>query len=283
MDVIHNVSLILNNNHFTTSSIRPYIPNVIDIGGAYVDPVVKPLPADIQKFLDSSPDGVILFSMGSIIKAVNWPVKKREAFVNVFSQLKQKVLWKYENETLPNKPENVMITKWLPQRDILNHKNIKLFITHGGLLSTTEAIFEGVKILGIPIFGDQKMNMKAAVNKGYAKLLGFTEINEKSLLKSIESALNDDKMEAKAKKISKLYKDRPMTAQESIVYWVEYVIRNNGALHLKSSATELNFIQLNNIDVYFTFIALFYSIIKITKIILTKIIKRKRDRKLKTK
>lgn len=46
--------------------------------------------------------------------------------------MKQKVLWKFENDTLPNMPSNVMIRKWLPQNDVLAHKNTILFLTHGG-------------------------------------------------------------------------------------------------------------------------------------------------------
>ena len=63
-----------------------------------------------------------------------WPVEKREAFVKAFGKLKQRVLWKYENETLPNNPGNIKISPWIPQRDILAHPNVKIFITHGGIL-----------------------------------------------------------------------------------------------------------------------------------------------------
>lgn len=43
-----------------------------------------------------------------------------------------------------------------------------LFITHGGLLSTTEAVHFGVPIIGIPVFADQYVNVKRAVHKGFA-------------------------------------------------------------------------------------------------------------------
>ena len=188
--------------------------------------------------------------MGSIIQAVNWPVEKREALIQAFGKIKQKVLWKYENETLPNKPENVMISKWIPQRDVLAHPNVKLFITHGGLLGTTEAIFEGVPVLGIPIYADQQMNMIKAENMGIGIAIDYNNIDEALISKNINKILTNFNYHKNAKSLSKVYKDRPVTPQKSVVFWVEYVIRHNGATHLRSVAHNLNFIELHSIDSY---------------------------------
>lgn len=49
------------------------------------------------------------------------------------------------------------------------HPNVVLFITHGGLLSTTETLHFGVPIIGIPLFADQFINIKRAVKKGFGK------------------------------------------------------------------------------------------------------------------
>jgi len=158
LDEIRSSSaIIFMNNHVSVSSPRPYLPHLIEIGGIHVRPA-NPLPKDVQDYLDSATDGAIVFSMGSIIQASKWPNEKREAFVTAFGKLKLKVLWKYENETLPNKPDNVMISPWIPQRDALAHPNVKLFISHGGKLGTTEAFYEGVPVLGIPVYGDQMVS-----------------------------------------------------------------------------------------------------------------------------
>lgn len=255
-DEMHKSSaIIFMNSHVSSSTARPYLPNMIEIGGIHVKPA-KSLPKDLQVFLDSATDGVILFSMGSIIQATQWPEDTREAFVKAFGKLKQKVLWKYESETLPNKPENVMISPWIPQRDILAHPNVKLFITHGGLLGTTEAIVEGVPVLGIPIFGDQKMNMAKAESRGYGLQISTNEISKGGLLEVLNEILSNPKYSVNAKTIASHFVDRPMSAQEAVVYWTEYAYRHKGAPHLKAAGNSLNFIEFHLIDVYLTISAL---------------------------
>jgi glucuronosyltransferase len=70
-------------------------------------------------FLDEAPDGVIYFSMGSNLKSSQMSEDKKQAFLEAFSKLKQRVLWKWETDSLPGQPSNVKLGKWLPQSDIL--------------------------------------------------------------------------------------------------------------------------------------------------------------------
>ncbi|XP_070491097.1 UDP-glycosyltransferase UGT5-like [Chironomus tepperi] len=255
-EMFQSPAIIFQNSHVSTSYPRPYLPSVIEIGGIHVKPA-KPLPNDLQEFLDSAVDGAILFSMGSFLQSKNFPAEKLNVFLNVFETLQQKVLWKFE-EDLPNKSKNVKISSWLPQRDILAHKNVKVFITHGGSLSTTEAIYEGVPILGIPIYGDQKMNINNAVAKGYGIDVHFDDITEEKIQSALMELLHNPKYFETAKSLSKVFKDRPMTPQQSVVYWTEYAYRHKGAEHLKSAGRDLYFFQLISFDVYF---ALFLSLI----------------------
>jgi glucuronosyltransferase len=77
---------------------------------------------DIKKYIDEAPEGVIFFSMGSNLKSSQLPNEKLRAILEAFSKLKQRVLWKWEDESLPGKPSNVEVAKWLPQSDILGKK-----------------------------------------------------------------------------------------------------------------------------------------------------------------
>ena len=86
----------------------------------------------LKKFLDDATEGVIYVSFGSVLKASVMSDDKREALLEVFRKLKQKVLWKWETDHMNNIPSNVMLHKWLPQQDVLGHPNVKLFVSHGG-------------------------------------------------------------------------------------------------------------------------------------------------------
>lgn len=75
---------------------------------------------DVEKFISESKHGVIYFSFGSMLLGSSLSEEVKQAFMDSFRELPQRVLWKYENETLTGKPENVMIRKWMPQFDILS-------------------------------------------------------------------------------------------------------------------------------------------------------------------
>lgn len=73
---------------------------------------------DIQDLLDSSTEGVIVFSLGSLTRLSTFPPEIILSLLSAFSELPYKVLMKYE-EDLPNTPTNVHVRKWLQQRDII--------------------------------------------------------------------------------------------------------------------------------------------------------------------
>lgn len=63
-------------------------------------------------------------SFGSNVKSSELSVEKRAAFINVFKKLKQTVLWKWEDEQLQGKPNNLVTRKWFPQKEILGKSYI---------------------------------------------------------------------------------------------------------------------------------------------------------------
>lgn len=123
--------MIFTNTHRSTSKPRPTMPGIVQVGGAHIEPP-NPLQKDLKEYLDKSVNGAIFFTLGSFVKSADMPPEMVAIFLEVFGKLKQNVIWKYEDDSLPNIPPNVMIGKWLPQTDILAHPNMVLFISHGG-------------------------------------------------------------------------------------------------------------------------------------------------------
>ncbi|KAF2894452.1 hypothetical protein ILUMI_11722, partial [Ignelater luminosus] len=129
------------------------------------------------------------------------------------------------------------------------HPNIKLFINHGGLLSTFETLYHGVPIVGIPIFGDQEMNVANAEIAGYGIGLPFRDLTEDKFGAIIQEALNNPKYAQNAKIRSKVLHDQPMKPLDRAMFWIEYVLRHQGAPHLRSAALNLAWYQYLLLDV----------------------------------
>lgn len=100
---------------------------------------------------------------------------------------------KWESDSMEGQPSNVFIGKWLPQDDILAHKNVKLFISHCGLGGMVEAKYHGVPIIGFPLFGDQPANAANVVNEGWGVQVDMATMTEKSFKDSILEVLENPK------------------------------------------------------------------------------------------
>ncbi|XP_049958456.1 UDP-glucosyltransferase 2-like isoform X1 [Schistocerca serialis cubense] len=245
----YNTSLLLASGHFSSSYPYPIQPNVIQMTGLHIKGPQKPLPQEIQSFLNGAKHGFIYFSLGSYVKSSSLPVFTRQALMDAFSELPQRVLWKFEDDSLPGKPSNVMIAKWLPQEEVLAHPNIRLFITQGGLQSFNEASYYGVPLVGVPFFGDQQYNVAKMFRSGIGVKIDFWAITKDSMLDSLRKVLEDPSYQENMKRFSAIYREHQSTSLDSAVWWVEYVIRHQGAPHLRSAALDLHWWQLLLLDV----------------------------------
>ncbi|XP_050432597.1 UDP-glucosyltransferase 2-like isoform X2 [Adelges cooleyi] len=276
-------SLIFSNTHYITEPSRPFPPNFIHVGGIHIRPAKK-LPKDILEFIENSPHGVIYFTFGSVVSMSTLPENLLNAFKEALAQVPQRVLWKYEGE-MKNKPANVMTSKWFPQRDILLHPNVKLFISHGGISSVYEAVDAGVPVLGFPLFYDQPRNIANLVDAGMALSMDLFTVSKEPFLNAVLELINNQNYTINAKITSERFKDRPMTPAESVIYWTEYVLRHKGAPHLRSQALNLTWYQYYLLDVIAAILVILsvilYVIYKTLKVILQFVLKR--PNKLKSK
>ncbi|KAK8724718.1 hypothetical protein OTU49_011233 [Cherax quadricarinatus] len=247
----------------------------------------NPLPQELESWITGAGStGVIYFNLGSVAQGNSMPVQYRELFLRVFARLPQRVIWKYEGE-LDNVPDNVMITDWLPQQDILAHNNVKVFITHGGLLSMQEAIYHATPLLALPIFSDQPRNSMFIRESELGDFLLWEELTDDMIVDALNKIINNPKYKENILRKSKLMRDQPVPPTELAVFWTEYVIRHKGAPQLRSPAAQLSWVEFLMLDVIFLLhLAMFFLYFitrRIFRVISAKICSAKDSKKKKEK
>jgi glucuronosyltransferase len=152
----------------------------------------------LEEFVSGSgDDGFIIVSFGSILRGANMSPETRRTFISTFSRLKQRVVWKWEDETKMSPdadllPVNVKLVPWLPQQDLLGHPKARLFINHGGMLSNQEAVYHGVPFVAMPVFADHFINAQKAQDDGYAIYFDWDKVAEEdAFYEAIQQVLNN--------------------------------------------------------------------------------------------
>lgn len=64
------------------------------------------------------------------------------------------------------------------------------FYSHCGLLSTTEAVYHGVPIVGMPVFGDQPANAAAIEESGFGVQIPIADLTKENLLTKFKIVLD---------------------------------------------------------------------------------------------
>ncbi|XP_011702410.1 PREDICTED: UDP-glucuronosyltransferase 2B1-like isoform X2 [Wasmannia auropunctata] len=261
----NDISIVLINSHCATEAAIPLPPNALEVGGLQAqivppiarDVVVKTYPENMRIFLDEAKNGVIVLSLGSIAKWKTFGLDKIKTVILALSKLKQRVLWKLDVEVPFQIPNNVMIMKWIPQRKILSHKNVKAIWNHAGLLSTQEAIWEGIPLIAMPLIMDGKSIAEILVVKGVGIRLEYKTLSTRNIVHAVEQIIYNKSYARNMKRLSDEFRDRPLLPLDLAVWGIEYAVRNpNGSLAtpLKSQS----WLEQNLIDVYaFLFLNLF--------------------------
>ena len=248
INMYYNMSLLLQNSHFITHNSQPKVANTVEIGGIHCK-TGKPLPDDLQNFLDHATSGAVYVSFGSAIKSSLMSEERINIFLETFRNIKYPVIWKYDSDDIPNLPSNVMLKKWLPQQDLLAHPNLKVFVTHGGLFSLQEALFHNTPLVGIPLGTDQKPNLLRAQRHGYAIMLDWPTLNTTGFTDAIKRVMLDTNIQEGMNRANQLFTDEKETPLERAVWWIEYVIRHDGAGFLRPESMTLSFYQYHLLDV----------------------------------
>ncbi|XP_065206871.1 UDP-glucosyltransferase 2-like [Planococcus citri] len=255
------------NSHFSFIG-RPMSPNAIEIGGIHIKERKK-LSKDLEDFIEGFAPGVIFFSFGTTIKASSISSEKLKIIIDTFASIPQRVLWRVNELNISESiPPNVKLGKWFPQRDILEHKNVIGFISHCGLLGTLEAVHTSTPVIGMPFSFDQFQNANILAEKGAGIHVDYFTMTKYIFARAIEEIITNPKYRENMQKLSMVFKDRPRSPLDESLYWSEYVIKHQGAPHLRTTAADMPLYQYLLLDVLAVILGTAIGILCICKLLL---------------
>ncbi|NWR95734.1 UD11 glucuronosyltransferase, partial [Furnarius figulus] len=247
LELFSKASVMLMRYDFVFEYPRPVMPNMVYVGG--INCVQrKPLSKEFEAMVNASGEhGIVVFSLGSMVSEI--PMKKAMEIAEALGTVPQTVLWRYTGQAPPNLPKNVKLVKWLPQNDLLAHPKTRAFITHGGSHGVYEGICNAVPMVLMPLFGDQMDNAKRVESRGAGLTLNILEMTSQDISTALKAVINDKKYKENIQRLSALHLDRPIHPLDLAVHWVEFVMRHQGAPHLRPAAHDLNWVQYHSLDV----------------------------------
>lgn len=74
---------------------------------------------------------------------------------------------------------------------LLGHPLTRAFVAHGGTNGLYEAVFHGVPVVGVPLFGDQSDNLARLNRRGAAVILHFNHMTSKELMEALHAVINE--------------------------------------------------------------------------------------------
>jgi MGT family glycosyltransferase len=111
-----------------------------------------------------------------------------EAFGNADHTVVMSIGNKARISDLGEIPKNFIVKNYVPQTDVLKHA--KLFITHGGMNSTSEGFYYGVPLLVIPQSEDQPIIAEQVANIGAGITLQMQSLTANQLREAADHVLN---------------------------------------------------------------------------------------------
>ncbi|KAK6959869.1 UDP-glucuronosyltransferase 1-6 [Biomphalaria glabrata] len=218
---------------------KPEMPYMKLIGSTALTKPADLMPP-LKSFIDNSEKGVALVSSANI------PAPIAKKMMLAFQQQNLSVIWRVHFS--PANTSRLMTMPWVPQNDILANRKTRLFVSHCGTHSQYDALYHGVPILCLPLYGDQFYNAERAKSKGFGLSANLATISYKQLAKLMSKVADTDKYRNSIERASSLYKMFYKNPSETAAFWIDHVIENGG-IYMRSTAQTLPLFKLLTLDI----------------------------------
>ncbi|RLP96956.1 macrolide family glycosyltransferase [Micromonospora sp. CV4] len=180
---------------YTSRAFHPEADS-FDQSYRFVGPSIGARPADSSFPLERLRDPVLYASLGTVFAADQ---RLLRTFANALAPLGGTVVvstGSTDPATLGPLPANVIAHRSVPQLEVLSRA--ALFITHGGVNSVNEALYEGVPMLVIPQGADQSLVASRIVELGAGLAIRTENVTVEALRGSAQRLLDEPGFRAAA-------------------------------------------------------------------------------------
>lgn len=101
------------------------------------------------------------------------------------------------------------------QKDLLGHPQTKVFVAHGGINGVHEAIYHGIRVLGIPQIFDQFDNLLCLQDRGAGKIITLADVNGHSFEQGLKEVFHQDRYRHNMQRLSRLHKHRQIPPMDT--------------------------------------------------------------------
>ncbi|PIC19516.1 hypothetical protein B9Z55_025042 [Caenorhabditis nigoni] len=176
--MLRNVSLVFVNTDETFDIARSYSQKFVYVGmlGAQ-DSENETLPKKLNEYFNKGKSGSIFVSFGTVTPFLALTQRVQQSVYNAIQKLPnhhfviKTALDDSNTAELFADVSNVDLVDWVPQTAILNHPNLKMFVSHGGQNSVLETMYHGIPMVIMPVFTDQFRNGKNVERRGAGKMV----------------------------------------------------------------------------------------------------------------
>ncbi|VDM19171.1 unnamed protein product [Wuchereria bancrofti] len=270
------VTYVLTNTDPLFHISRPTIHKILELGG-----LALPKPQPLSKkwiAVMNKRKTVVLVSFGTVTLSCWMPNKTKKALLDAFDSFPNVTfIWKYEKDEhrIAEGHPNVITSKWLPQSDLLAHKNLIAFLTHGGMNSITETLNRGKPIVVVPLFGDQMQNAVLVQRLGLGIKLSLSELAiEGKIQNAIYNIIYDKSYAQKVERLSKMMAKKPNQAEEQLIKHVEFAAEFGQIANFDPYGRKMSFVSYYMLDIIIPFIILILFITTIICYLIIRLFKK---------
>ncbi|EJQ07128.1 macrolide family glycosyltransferase [Bacillus paranthracis] len=175
---------------YTIKEFQPF-GDTFDETYKFVGPSISsPVKNEDFDFTSIEEKSVVYISLGTVF---NEALDFYKLCMKTFENSEHTIVMSIGNKTnisdLGEIPKNFIVKNYVPQTKLLAYT--KLFITHGGMNSTHEGLYNGIPLIVIPQSADQPVIAKQVENLGAGIKLSMKELTVEQLRESVELVLNN--------------------------------------------------------------------------------------------